>query len=65
MVAPEFTIFEGEYNKGGRCSFEEMEVSVIENIEVNVSDCERRRTFQYLEQWLNKKDAGRELTVNE
>ena len=42
-----------------------MEVSVIENIEVNVSDCERRRIFRYLEQWLNRKDAGRELTVNE
>ena len=65
LVAPEFTIIEGEYNKGGRCSFEEMEVSVIENIEVNVSDCERRRTFRYLEQWLKKKDAGRELTVYE
>ena len=65
MVAPEFTIFKGEYYKGARCSFEDMEESVIENIEENVTDCERRRIFRYLEQWLNKKDLGRNLTLNE
>ena len=63
LVAPEFTIVEGEYNKGERCSFEDMEESVIENIEENVTDCERRRIFRYLEQWLNKKDTGRTLTT--
>ena len=65
LVAPEFTIVEGEYNKGERCSFEDMEESVIENIEENVTDCERRRIFRYLEQWLNKKDTERALTMNE
>ena len=65
LVAPEFTIVEGEYNKGERCSFEDMEENVIENIEKNVTDCERRRIFQYLEQWLNKKDTGRTLTMTE
>ena len=64
LVAPEFTIVEGEYYKGARCSFEDMEESVIENRE-NVTDCERRRIFRYLEQWLNKKDLGRNLTLNE
>jgi len=64
LVAPEFTIVEGEYYKGARCSFEDMEESVIENRE-NVTDCGRRRIFRYLEQWLNKKDLGRNLTLNE
>ena len=65
LVAPEFTIVEGEYNKGERCSFEDMEENFIENIEKNITDCERRRIFQYLEQWLNKKDTGRTLTMTE
>ena len=65
LVAPEFTIVKGEYYKGERCSFEDMEESVIENIEENVTDCERRRIFRYLEQWLNKKDTGRTLTMTE
>ena len=64
LVAPEFTIVEGEYNKGARCSFEDMEESVIEKIDVNITNCERRRIFRYLQQWLNKKDFRRELTVN-
>ena len=64
LVAPEFTIFNGEYYKGARCSFEDMEKSFIENRE-KVTDCERRRIFRHLEQWLNKKDAGRALTMNE
>ena len=63
LVAPEFTIFKGEYYKGARCSFEDMEKSFIENRE-KVTDCERRRIFRHLEQWLNKKDAGRALTMN-
>ena len=64
LVAPEFTIFNGEYYKGGRCRFEDMEKSFIENSE-KITDCERRRIFLHLEQWLNKKDAGRALTMNE
>ena len=64
LVAPEFTIFNGEYYKGGRCRFEDMEKSFIENSE-KITDCERRRIFIHLEQWLNKKDAGRALTMNE
>ena len=65
VISPIPNYPEGKYYKGGRCSFEDMEESVIENIEENVTDCERRRIFRYLEQWLNKKDLGRNLTLNE
>ena len=44
---------------------EDIEENFIENIEKKVTDCERRRIFQYLEQWLNKKDTERALTMNE
>jgi hypothetical protein len=64
-IAPEFTVIDGKYNKGGRCSFEDMEEKTINFIKGNVTDCERRRIFQYLEQWLNDKDTERTLTMNE
>jgi phosphoglycerol transferase MdoB-like AlkP superfamily enzyme len=65
LIAPEFTVIDGKYNKGGRCSFEDMEEKTINFIKGNVTDCERRRIFQYLEQWLNDKDTERTLTMNE
>ena len=64
LVAPEFSIVDGEYHQGGRCSFEEMEVQKIGIILDDVTDCERRRIFQYLSQWLQFQDFKRTLTMD-
>ena len=64
LVAPEFSVVDGEYRNGGRCSFEEMEMQKIGIIQDNVTDCERRRIFHYLSQWLQSQDSKRTLTID-
>ena len=65
LVAPEYTVFGGEYFQGGRCSFDEMERQIIGNFQQGVTDCERRKIFQYLNQWLQYQDTERRLTMKE
>jgi phosphoglycerol transferase MdoB-like AlkP superfamily enzyme len=64
LVAPEFSVVDGEYRNGGRCSFEEMEMQKIGIIQDDVTDCERRRIFHYLSQWLQSQDSKRTLTID-
>jgi phosphoglycerol transferase MdoB-like AlkP superfamily enzyme len=64
LVAPEFSVVDGEYRNGGRCSFEEMEMQKIGIIQDNITDCERRRIFHYLSQWLQSQDSKRTLTID-
>ena len=64
LVAPEFSVVDGEYRNGGRCSFEEMEMQKIGIIQDNVTDCERRRIFQYLHQWLQSQNSKHTLTMD-
>ena len=64
LVAPEFSVVDGEYRSGGRCSFEEMEMQKIRIIQDDVTDCERRRIFQYLSQWLQIQNSKRTLTMD-
>ena len=64
LIAPEFSVVDGEYRNGGRCSFEEMEMQKIGIIQDNVTDCERRRIFQYLHQWLQSQNSKHTLTMD-
>ena len=64
LVAPEFSVVDGEYRSGGRCRFEEMKIQKIGMIQDDVTDCERRRIFQYLSQWLQFQDSKRTLTMD-
>ncbi len=64
LVAPEFLVVDGEYRNGGRCSFEEMGMQKIGIILDDVTDCERRKIFQYLSQWIKLKDSNRTLTMD-
>jgi phosphoglycerol transferase MdoB-like AlkP superfamily enzyme len=64
LVAPEYSVVDGEYRRGGRCSFEEMEMQKIGIIQDDVTDCERRRIFQYLSQWLQIQNSKRTLTMD-
>ena len=64
LVAPEFSVVDGEYRNGGRCSFEEMGMQKIGIILDDVTDCERRKIFQYLSQWIKFKDSNRTLTMD-
>ena len=64
LVAPEFSVVDGEYRNGGRCSFEEMEMQKIGIIQDDVTDCERRRIFQYLSQWLQSQNSKHTLTMD-
>lgn len=64
LVAPEFSVVDGEYRNGGRCSFEEMGMQKIGIILDDVTDCERRKIFQYLSQWIKFKDSNRSLTMD-
>ena len=64
LVAPEFSVVDGEYRNGGRCSFEEMGMQKIGIILDDVTDCERRKIFQYLSQWIKLKDSNRALTMD-
>ncbi len=64
LVAPEFSVVDGEYRNGGRCSFEEMGMQKIGIILDDVTDCERRKIFQYLSQWIKLKDSNRTLTMD-
>ena len=64
LVAPEFSVVDGEYRNGGRCSFEEMGMQKIGIILDDVTDCERRKIFQYLSQWIKVKDSNRTLTMD-
>ena len=64
LVAPEYSVVDGEYRSGGRCSFEEMEMQKIGIIQDDVTDCERRRIFQYLSQWLQIQNSKRTLTMD-
>jgi len=57
LVAPEFSIVDGEYQKGGSCSFEEMETKKIGNVYRKLEDCERRKIFQYLKQIFRNEDS--------
>ena len=64
LIAPEFSVVDGEYRNGGRCSFEEMEMQKIGIMLDDVSDCERRRIFQYLSQWLQIQNSKGTLTMD-
>ena len=64
LVAPEFSVVDGEYRNGGKCSFEEMEMQKIGIIQDDVTDCERRRIFHYLSQWLQRQDSKLTLTLD-
>ena len=64
LVAPEFSVVDGKYRNGGRCNFEEMKIQKIGIIQDNVTDCERRRIFQYLHQWLQSQDSKNILTMD-
>jgi phosphoglycerol transferase MdoB-like AlkP superfamily enzyme len=64
LVAPEFSVVDGEYRNGGRCSFEEMEMQKIGIIQDDVTDCERRIIFHYLSQWIQSQDSKRTLTID-
>ena len=64
LVAPEFSVVDGEYRNGGRCSFEEMKMQKIGIIQDKVTDCERRRIFQYLHQWLQSQNSKHTLTMD-
>ena len=64
LVASEFSVVDGEFRNGGRCSFEEMEMQKIGIIQDDVTDCERRRIFQYLSQWLQSQDSKHTLTID-
>ena len=64
LVAPEFSVVDGEFRNGGRCSFEEMKMQKIGIIQDNITDCERRRIFQYLSQWLQSHDSKHTLTID-
>ena len=64
LVAPRFSVVDGEYRKGGRCSFEDMGMQKIGIILDDVTDCERRKIFQYLSQWIQSHDSNRTLTMD-
>ena len=64
LVAPEFSVVDGEFRNGGRCSLEEVKMQRIGIIQDNITDCERRRIFQYLSQWLQSQDFKRTLTID-
>jgi phosphoglycerol transferase MdoB-like AlkP superfamily enzyme len=64
LVAPEFSVVDGEFRNGGRCSLEEVKMQRIGIIQDNITDCERRRIFQYLSQWLQSQDSKRTLTID-
>ena len=61
LIAPEFSIVDGEYLDSGTCSFKEMEKQKIEIVLDDVTDCERRKIFQYLSQWTQSQDSNRIL----
>jgi len=64
LVAPEFSVVDGEFRNGGRCSLEEVKMQRIGIIQDNITDCERRRIFHYLSQWLQSQDSKRTLTID-
>jgi len=64
LVAPEFSIVDGEYLDSGTCSFKEMEKQKIEIVLDDVTDCERRKIFQYLSQWTQSQDSNRILKAD-
>ena len=64
LVAPEFTVVDGELRMGDICRFEEMEMQKIGIIQDNVTDCERRKIFQYLRQWMQSQDSQHILTMD-
>jgi len=64
LVAPQFSIEDGRFRRGGVCRFEEMGNQKIGIIQDNITDCERRRIFQYLSQWLQSQDSKRTLTID-
>ena len=64
LVAPEFSIVDGEYLDSGTCSFKEMEKQKIEIVLDDVTDCERRKIFQYLSQWMQFQDSNRILKAD-
>ena len=64
LVAPEFSIVDGEYLDSGTCSFKEMEKQKIEIVLDDVTDCERRKIFQYLSQWTRSQDSNRILKAD-
>ena len=64
LVAPEFSIVDGEYLDSGTCSFKEMKKQKIEIVLDDVTDCERRKIFQYLSQWTRSQDSNRILKAD-
>ena len=64
LVAPQFSIEDGRFRRGGVCRFEEMGNQKIGIIQDNITDCERRRIFQYLSQWLQSQDSKHTLTID-
>ena len=61
LIAPEFSIVDGRFRRGDLCRFEEMKNQKIGNSLDNVTDCERRKIFQYLSQWTQSQDSNRIL----
>jgi len=64
LVAPEFSVVDGEFRGSGKCSFEEMEKQKIGIILDNVTDCESRKIFHYLSQWVQSQDSNRILKAD-
>ena len=64
LVAPQFSVEDGRFRRGGVCRFEEMGNQKIGIIQDNITDCERRRIFQYLSQWLQSQDSKHTLTID-
>ena len=64
LVAPEYSIVHGKFRMGDRCIFEELDIHKIGTIHEFIADCERRKIFQYLSQWIKLKDSNRALTMD-
>tara|TARA_X000001036_G_scaffold271677_1_gene252274 strand:- start:104 stop:1534 length:1431 start_codon:yes stop_codon:yes gene_type:complete len=64
LIAPEFSIVDGRFRRGDLCRFEEMKNQKIGNSLDNVTDCERRKIFQYLSQWTQFQDSNRILKAD-
>jgi len=64
LVAPQFSVEDGRFRRGVVCRFEEMKNQKIGNALDNVTDCERRKIFHYLSQWVQSQDSNRTLTMD-
>ena len=64
LVAPEFSVVDGRFRRGDMCKFEEMINQKIGNALDNVTDCERRKIFHYLSQWVQSQGSNRSLKMD-